>query len=420
MTTVIEDISSTKKRLKIEIPADILEKEYGDSLNKIRQRARIPGFRQGKAPVNIIEKRFGSEIRNELIEKLVPTYYAEAIKEADLAPVTLPKIDTELDLKRNKPLVFSLTVEVRPKIDNLDYASLTVGEIGVSVDDKEVEDTLAGLQNDRAMFEAVDREIREDDLLVIDYVKLDPAGEKELSSAKDQIMNLGNRITPRGIIEGVLNRKKGDTIEIILPDADGKDAGNKLRISVKEVKEKKLPVIDDEFAKDIGYESLDVLKEKIREGILATKQGTAKKQQKARLVDTLVDRHHFEVPESLLDAELQHLLMDDRSGPGKEPESAAEGNDADDMKSQKRPQAIRNVKASIILDEIADREHVTVSEAEVKERISLLAQQLQATPDAVMNLFMTRDGSLDNLRHNIREDKVLDLLLSRAAVVKGE
>ena len=247
MTTIIEDISSTKKRLKIEIPADILEKEYGDSLHKIRQRARIPGFRQGKAPMNIIEKRFGGEIKNELIEKLVPTYYAEAIKEADLAPVTMPKIDTELDLKRNEPLVFSLTIEVRPKIDDLDYSSLTVNEISISVDDKEVEETLAGLQNDRALFEAVDREIRKDDLLIIDFVKLDPAGEKELSSAKDQIMNLGHNLTPPGILEGLLNRKKGDTVELILPEGEdkerteGPETGNRLSISIKEVKEKKLP-----------------------------------------------------------------------------------------------------------------------------------------------------------------------------------
>jgi len=110
LATTVEDISSTKKRLKIEIPADILEKEYSDSLNKIRQRARIPGFRQGKAPVNMIEKRFGDEIRSELLEKLVPTYYAQAVKEADLAPVTMPKIETDLDLRRNEPLVFSLTI----------------------------------------------------------------------------------------------------------------------------------------------------------------------------------------------------------------------------------------------------------------------------------------------------------------------
>jgi len=121
---IVEDISSTKKRLKIEIPADILEKEYSDSLSKIRQRVRIPGFRQGKTPINIIEKRFGHDIKSEMLEKLVPTYYAQAVKDADLSPVTMPKIEEGLDFKRNEPLSFSLTVEVRPKIDNLNYTGI--------------------------------------------------------------------------------------------------------------------------------------------------------------------------------------------------------------------------------------------------------------------------------------------------------
>ena len=427
MATTVEDISSTKKRLKIEIPADILEREYSDSVNKIRQRARIPGFRQGKAPVNLIEKRFGDEIRSELLEKLIPTYYAQAVKEADLAPVTMPKIETELDIRRNEPLLFSLTIEVRPKIDTLNYSGIAVSHVEVSIDDKELEDTLKGLQNDRAMFEAVDREVGEDDLLIIDYVKLDPTGEKELSTAKDQVMNLGNKLTPHGILQGLVHKKKGDTVEIVLPEVVGQelkedsDKGNRLRITIKEVKEKKLPEIDDEFAKDFGHESLDILKEKIKEGILAAKQGNAQKQQKSKIVDTLIDSHTFDVPESLVGAELQHLIMNERysDNPAKQENAASAAKIDTEMAEKLRPKAFRNVKTTIILDAIAEKENITVSEAEMKDRISLIAKQLQATPDAVVNLFMTRDGSLDNLRHNIREEKVLDFLLSRAEITKG-
>ena len=427
MATIVEDISTTKKRLKIEIPADILEKEYSDSLNKIRQRARIPGFRQGKTPISIIEKRFGDEIKSELLEKLVPTYYAQAVKEADLSPVTMPKIEEGLAFKRNEPLSFSLTVEVRPKIDNLNYTGIKVEDIEVSVDDGEIEDTVKGLQNDRAMFEAVDREIGEEDLLTIDYVKLDPSGEKELSTAKDQVMNLGNKLTPRGILDAVLGKKKGDTVEITLPEMDIKEQkeveekGNKLRISIKEVKEKKLPDLDDEFAKDFGNESLAALKEKIRAGMLAAKQGNAKKQQKSRIVEALVSNHSFDVPESLTQAELEHLIMNEKTAdkPAQHGIDAALDKADEELAEALRPKAMKNVKATIILDEIAEKENISVTEAEMKDRIALIAKQLQATPDAIVNLFMTRDGSLDNLRHNIREEKVLDFLLSRAEITKG-
>lgn len=426
LATIIEDISSTKKRLKIEIPADILEKEYTGSLHNVRQRARIPGFRPGKAPMSMIEKKFGNEIKSELMEKLIPTYYAEAVKEADLSPVTMPKIETKIDLKRNEPLIFALTVEVRPKIGDIHYSGLKVNEITVSVDDKEVDDTLKGLQNDRAMFEAIDREIREDDLLIIDYVKLDPAGEKEIAAEKDKVMNLGSRLTPPAILDSLIGKKKGDTVEVTLPELAGKeliedsDKGNKLRITIKEVKEKNLPEIDDEFAKDFGSDSLEALREKIKEGILAAKQENARKQQKASIVDMLIEGHTFDVPDSLAEAELEHLMNNERQHEHsiKEPNTAHEKADAA-LAEKLRPKAVKNVKATIILDEIAEREKIMVSEAEVRDRISIIAKQFQATPDAIVNLFMTRDGSLENLRHNIREEKVLDFLLTNAEITKG-
>ncbi len=426
MATIIEDISSTKKRLKIEIPADILEKEYAGSLDNVRQRARIPGFRPGKAPMSMIEKRFGDDIKSELLEKLIPTYYAEAVKEADLAPVAMPKIETNIDLKRNEPLVFSLTVEVRPKIGEMNYSGIKVTGITASVDDKEVDDTLKGLQNDRAMFDAVDREIREDDLLIVDYVKLDPAGEKEIVAQKDQVMNLGNRLTPRGILDNLIGKKKGDIVEITLPEVvekelkEDSDKGDKLRITIKEVKEKKLPEIDDEFAKDFGNDSLDALKEKIKEGILTAKQENGKKQQKAKIIDTLIEAHAFDVPESLAEAELEHLMNNERQTDNSTKQTETVSEKADAVLAEKlRPKAVKNVKATILLEEIAEKEKIIVSEAEVKDRISLIARQFQATPDAIVNLFMTRDGSLENLRHNIREEKVLDFLLSGAEITKG-
>ncbi len=425
MATIVEDISSTKKRLQIEIPAEILEKEFSESLQNMRQRARIPGFRQGKAPLTIIEKRFGEEIRSELVEKLVPTYFAQAVKEADLSPATMPKLEGNFAFKRNEPLVFTLLVEVRPKLGDLNYTGQKVRDIKVSVDDKEVSDTVISLQKDRAVFDAVDREIREDDLLVIDYIKLDSTGEKELSTAKDQVMDLGNNLTPPGILVSLIGKSKGDIVEVTLPEVVGKEIredsakGDKLKITIKEVKEKKLPELDNEFAKDFGHESLDELKAKIREGLLAAKKEDAGKKQKSVLVDELVDSHGFDVPESLAEAELQHLIAKEKyAGNALKQAQTAQTETADAEFAEKlRPQAIRNVKAAIILEEIADRENISVSEMDMKDRIAILASKLQATPDAVINLFMTRDGSLDNLRHNMREEKVLDFLLSRAETV---
>ncbi|HYQ48184.1 MAG TPA: hypothetical protein VEP69_03885, partial [Thermodesulfovibrionales bacterium] len=156
-------------------------------------------------------------------------------------------------------------------------------------------------------------------------------------------------------------------------------------------------------------------------GILAAKQENAKKQQKAKIVDMIVASHTFDVPEALTAAELEHLIMNEKTADKtvQHGETSAPEKKDEELAGMLRPRAVKNVKATIILDEIAEKENITVSEAEVKDRIALIAKQLQATPDAIVNLFMTRDGSLDNLMHKMREEKVLDVLLAKAEITKG-
>lgn len=428
MGTFIEDISTTRKRLKIEIPTDIIEKEYSESLDKVRQRSRIPGFRAGKAPLTLIEKKFGNDVKADIIDRLVPQYYSKAIKEAGFVPVTLPQFEGTLDLKRHEPLSFALTIEVRPKVGDLSYVGLKVEDIPVDVEEKEIEDTIKGLQEGRAMFEVVEREIREDDLIIIDYVKLDATGEKELSSAKDQVMNLGNNLTPKGILDELLGKKKGDVVEIVLPAVEGGEVdenaqGNRLRITVKELKEKKLPLIDDELAKDFGHDSLDSLRGKVRDGILKAKKEKAAGEQKTKLLEALVKAHEFDIPETMLEHELHTMVVNEkhRKSPQVGQATVGETSSVDDEKlaEELRPKAVHNVKATILLDMIAEKEVVSVTEEELKVRISMLARHLQTTPEAVINLFMTKDESLEGLRHSIRDEKVLDLILSKAEITKG-
>lgn len=438
MSSTVEDISSTKKRLTIEIPTDVIENEYKTSLEKMRQSAKIPGFRQGKVPANIIEKKFGKEIKADIIDRLVPDYYTKTLKEAELVPVTFPQFESELNIKRNAPLSFSLTVEVRPPLHDLTYTDLHVENIPVEVETKDIEETLQGLQQDRAIFHVAEREIKEDDLIVIDYAKLDETGAHELSSGKDQVMHLGNRVTPPAILEALIGKKKGDVVEIELPPSESGDTqteaervtdrGGHVRISIKEVKEKELPEIDDEFAKDFGHDSLESLREKIRDGLFSAKKESAAKQQKAKLLEKLVQSHDFDVPESLLEKELENLVVNEKLSQKQSRElikeahdpKSSEGSDDAALREKLRPKAIDNVKATVLLDMIAEKERISVDENELKARILSLAQHLKTTPEAVMNLFMTKDGSLENLRNSVRDEKVLDLILSKAEIIKGD
>ena len=447
MLQAVEDISSTKKRIKIEIPSDIIEKEIQDSLEKVRQRTNLPGFRPGKAPMNLIEKRFGKKVEAEVLEKVIPEYYNKALKEADLKPVAMPLLDERFSFQRNNPLNISLTVEVMPKIGNLNYAGIKTKDVSVTIDEAEVENALKNLQEQKALYEVAEKVIEKDDLVTFDYVDCEIVEGEILSSVKEQILKMGNELLPADIEEKLTGKAKGDTVEFTkffeadfrVKELAGRTA--KVKVVIKEVKKKILPVMDDEFAKDVGYGSISELKEKIAENLYQFKKDQATKIQKAEILQQLIASHEFEIPETLLSTELDSVIMQESisGAQSRKPEEAnkrdrqdiiaaasGQGKEDQEVKSEEemlaelKEKARRNVRASIIISAIGQNEGITVTEDEVRDRISLIAKRLSAKPEAVMNFYMTKDGSLQGLRQTIFEDKVLDLLFSRATIEKGE
>jgi trigger factor len=443
----VEDISSTKKRLRIEIPSDIIEKEIEDSLEKVRQKTNLPGFRPGKAPMNLIEKRFGKKVEAEVLEKVIPEFYGKALKEADLKPVAMPVLDEQFTFQRNSPLNLSLTVEVMPKIENLDYAAIKAKDVHVVVDEAELENALKNLQEQKALYKVAEKEIEKDDLVTFDYVDCELVEGETTPSLREEVLKLGNKLLPKNIEEKLIGRKKGDTVEFTTSfeeDFKVKELVGKalhVKIMINEVKHKVLPAIDDEFAKDVGYGSISELNEKIKENLYQFKKDQATKIQKAEIVRQLTESNDFEIPETLLHNELDSLIMEEsisgkRSGKLEEAkrrddsgsvEAISEVNKPDlldqseeEIRSALKEKALRNVRASILIRAIGQKEGITVTEDEVGDRISVIAKRLSAQPEAVMNFYRTKDGSLEGLRQMIFEDKVLDLLFYRATIEKGE
>ncbi len=424
MLQAVEDISSTKKRITIEIPPEVIEKEIRDSLEQLRQNTKIPGFRPGRAPLNLIEKRFGKKVEEEVLGKVIPEFYSRALREAQLTPVTTPQFDEGFDFKRNNPINLSFTVEVMPKIENLNYSEIKTSDIPIDVDEEEIEDFIKRLQDEKALYEAAEKEIGRDDLITFDYVDCEVVGEETPPAVKEQISKIGREILPLDIEERLMGKKKGEEVEFTntfhehfrVKDLAGKTV--KVKILIREIKRKIMPEIDDEFAKDLGYENLQVLRETIKERLHNAKKEQAAKIQKAEILNTIIESHDFEVPETLLKNEVQSLMIESKRYEGSRPEE--EKKDIKDLQSELEKRALRNVKASIIINAIGQKEGVTVTDDEVTERTHLIAQRLSATPEAVKKFYITKDGSLEGLRHSIYEDKVLDLLLSKALLEKGE
>jgi trigger factor len=448
---LVEDISTTKKRVRIEIPSEELEREIGSSLENLRQKVRIPGFRPGKAPVHLIEKRFGKEVESEVLEKVIPEHYNAALREADLNPVTMPELEEKIDFKRNNPLNLSFIVEILPKIENLQYENIPVKDIPVTVEDTDVEETIKRLQDRKATYEVSQDEIGMDDMVSFDYADSEIIEGEKVPALKEIMAAMGNEIFPPNVMELSLGKKKDDIIEftrtfdesVKQKELKGKTA--RIKLAIKEIKKKNLPAIDDEFAKDLGLGNLSELREKLKEKLHAAKTDQIQRLQKAAIVTGLIESINPDVPELLINKEMEVLAME-KSASGQQEDSIATGSVSEileiaaeteqplqeqdetvqarekvqDEEAKMRQKALRNVQAAHIIDAIGKKEGIFATDEELDQRINLLAQRLSATPEAVKSFYTYKEGSLDSLRHSIYEDKVLDFLLSKAVIEKEE
>ena len=422
MLKTVEDISTTKKRLKIEIPADAIEKEIRDSLEKVRKTATMPGFRTGKAPLGLIEKKFGKKVEEEVLDRMIPQVYADSLSSANITPVTDPVMEETIDFKRHQPVSMTVTVEIMPEIGLLQYEGMAVREIETVVDDSDVESVLKRSQEERASYEPSEGPIAMNDLVSFDY-----SSQGTDIEVKDQVFKVGGDLFPEEFSRKLVGLKRGDKVRIETTFPEGhvpeKHAGKSLAIDVvmKDVKKINLPAIDDEFAKDLGFENLGALKEHVGKEVLKAKQNEVARIQKAELLRKLLDSHEFELPESLLEHEVAALVSrasaqgSGRTGDGQEAEK-----DAVTLKAEVYMEAVRNVKGSLLLAAIGKKENVAVSEDDLKKAIISMAVRFGVTPENLMKFYLSRDGSLEGLKNSLFEEKVLDLVLSKATVVKGE
>jgi trigger factor len=332
MLKTVEDISTTKKRLKIEIPSDTIEGEIQSGLKGVQKKAKIPGFRPGKAPISIIEKRFGKDVEGDVMERLVPEYYSNALKEANIKPVGRPEIEEKLEIKRNAPLEMTLTVEIRPEVKDLKYEGVKVKGIPVEVKGEEVEDALKDIQQKRTMYEPTEDAAGHGDMVVMDYQASEEG--KEYNEFKDHTYKVGHGVMPEAFSKEIEGMKKGDEKEFNIsfpedfptPDVAGKEVS--FKVSLKEIKKPVLPEVDDEFAKDLGFDDLAALKSHVEDQIKKSKEASAKKMQKAEVVSKILADHPFDTPESMVAVELQRLVAQARqSGRNDDSREPREGDD---------------------------------------------------------------------------------------------
>ncbi|MGD0883337.1 MAG: trigger factor [Thermodesulfovibrionales bacterium] len=418
MLKVVEDISATKKRLKFEISADAMEKEILGSLEKVRKTATLPGFRPGRAPMTLIEKKYGKKVEGEVLDRMIPQVYADALKAADITPVTDPVLEQAIDFKRHEPFAMTLTVEILPKIEDLAYENIVIKDIPLSVDDADVTSVLKRMQEEKATYDPSEGPVGIDDLLSFDYST--PDGD---ISVKDQIYKVGGSLFPKEFSEQLTGMKKNDerNIEAEFPEDHVSErlAGKRLTlyVALKDIKKVNLPTLDDEFAKDMGLDNLDALKNHVREEIFKAKTNEVTKIRKAEIMRKLLDSHKFDLPESMLENEIALLVSNEVAKAG---QGSDGGKDREALEQELRPHAMRHVKGALLLTAIGKKERVSVSEDEVKNAIRAMSGRFGVPPEDLIKFYVSKDGSLGGLKNSLFEEKVLDLILSKAIIEKGE
>lgn len=417
----VEELSLTKRRLRIEIPKDVVEKEISDAYSRLNKKVKVPGFRPGKVPRQILERHYRKSIEAEVIEKLIPDYYIKSVKESGVFPVENPTFEGEIVIKEGSSLNFDATVEVKPAIEIGGYEGIEVKRLSHDVSEDEVERTLKHFQESHARLEPFEEShtINNGDFCLISFEGFLGDTPIEGGNVQDYLLEVGSKVLVQGFEEQLIGSKKGDkiNIKVTFPEdyRDKNLAGKEaiFKVEVKEVKRKVLPELDDEFAKDLGQNSLSDLRTLAREGLEKEKKRMVEKDQKEEIIKKLLEVHSFEIPSSMVEREL-NIMVHRRKMQILQGGGSLEGRDEDRLRVELMPLATERVKAGLILETIGKKEEISVSDEDIEKRIEDIASGLHERPEEIKRLYISKDGSLEGLKSEIFAEKVLDHLLSKA------
>jgi trigger factor len=417
------------REVTIDVPADEVSKQFRKVAKRYQKQARIPGFRAGKVPDSLIRTRFAEQIRQDVVEEILPSHFRAEIEKQNLKPVSQPQV-TDIQLADGKPLHFKAIFEILPDFSIDGYKDITVPKPETGLTDAEFDSELSRVLDSRSTMEPVleDRAIAQGDFAEIDFRgEAADAEAAEATPAADPIqgngvlVEVGGPNTLPAFNEALVGAKPGQELkfEVSYPlDFNEKRLAGKTisyQIEVKAIKRKVLPDLNDEFAKELGdFETIDAFKSTLREEAGSEKRRQLENSAKDALVSALVERFQFVVPESLVQQQVDARL--DRglralASQGMSPEDMRKL-DFDRLRVAQRDSALAEVKGSILLDRIADAEHTEVTDQELEEQLRFISVQSRE-PLETLRTRLTQDDSLNRIREQLRREKTRASLYDR-------
>jgi trigger factor len=423
-----ETVSSTKREISVEIPAQEVTRETDVLVEKYRKLARIPGFRKGHVPASIIRRQFAEDLKTDVAETLVPRYFRREAEKQGLTPISQPQV-TDLHIHDGEPLRFKASFEVKPEIKVEGYKELRAEKPAITVTDEEVRQALDGVREQHATYDPVEGRTLADG----DYAQAAFEGKPKDKETEDEtaqpvrmdevLIEIGGKNTLPDFSAHLRGAAAGEerTFDASYPEdiPDKRLAGKTFvyTVEVQAIKHKVVPELDDAFAKQLGeFENLEQVRKQIRDNMEAERRHMAEREAKDKLVAELVQRNDLEVPESLIERQIDVRLERGLRA------LAAQGMKVEDMKKMdfsrlragQHDQALADVKASLLLERIADLEKIEVSDTEVDQEVQALAKQARQTEQAV-RARLAEEGGVERIRIRMRSEKTLDFLYNQSA-----
>ncbi|HYL38056.1 MAG TPA: trigger factor, partial [Bryobacteraceae bacterium] len=418
-------VEGCKHEIEITVPVDEIVRETDRVIANIQQKARLPGFRPGKAPASLIRSKFAKQVRDDVLENLLPKYFQKKMEEEELHPVGRPSVK-DVQFKEGEPLRFKAEFEVAPEIDLKEYRGVTVHYSEPAVTDEDIAKRIEEIREQKAQFVNVEpRPAADGDYALVSLDSV--AGAAEPIHQEEMQLKVGDQDTMPAFTEALrgMSPEEEKEFDVTYPEDYGKQplAGKtvRFRMKLKMIRLKELPELNDEFAQDLGdYPTLNDLREAIRKAIFQEREAEAQGKAKDQLVDKLVAEHDFPVPEAYVERQIEAQLEQQLRGlaeRGVDPSKLKI--DWAKLKDAQRPKAIHDVKASLLIDKIAERESIHTTNDEVDHEVQRIAKQ-EREPVAAMRKKLEKEGIIGRIAYQIRTNKTMNFLFEHARKEAGE
>jgi trigger factor len=420
MKVDVQELEGCKRRLSIEAPLDVVQTAWEAAYGRVSRQARLPGFRKGRIPRNLVKLHFGGDVRREVAEQLIPEVYRQALAQTQIEPVDEPDLK-DVTLEEDAPLTFTAIVEVKPAITLGEYKDLRVEHAATPVTDEQVDAALDHLREQHAELRVVDRPADRGDLVIVDY-RLRLEDQPEAAQTGYAFVVGDGSVLPE-IDEAVMGLAAGGERDVGVRFADDhrreefRGKSGRAAVKVVEVKEKIRPSLDDDFVKTLGeYATLAELRAALHQHLTIEREREDRRRLEEKFVDALLARHPFTLPEAMVMRHIAHFVHRTRERmrqQGADPDRVPW--DYAKLTQELRPGAERAVRRALLLDAIVEAEGLTPTEADVETEVGKIAAQSQRAPAAVRGM-LEKSGDLETLRNRLREERALDFLIRHGTV----